>query len=424
MALAVKNQEASPAGLADRLHVGILLGTLYVLGALGLIFKGLPTVWWGEGFLNLARTPVTFTLMVLVGAALLAGLVYLASRLVGPTPQPGLRAGVFLGLVSVLGVLLVTRLVGMVFENLVYDHRLFPESVGAVLTAAVGVGLLAYLLRWLFFSPGYEKRLLAVEDMGWFSAQSYKKTQGVRIRRWTMLGILALVGSGIFSLLSHSTLDKLGSQDWGINIPFTGTVRIDSPGDAAKAGLLGDDSVGRSVGLRAFHDLNETLRSNFVRVDKPNDSEFVPGQVVTKTKFNEVRADLAAKNENPPTIREQVDLAKGATSYKKLTLLPDLKFTLPFLLGVLGLWFGWRLVNVPAFADFLIATEAELNKVSWTTRKRLIQDTIVVLATVLLLTVFLFGVDVLWGRILSWKPIGVLKLGTAEKVEETKGANW
>ncbi len=34
-----------------------------------------------------------------------------------------------------------------------------------------------------------------------------------------------------------------------------------------------------------------------------------------------------------------------------------------------ALWLAWRVVNVPSFADFLIATEAELNKVSWTTRR-------------------------------------------------------
>ena len=41
-----------------------------------------------------------------------------------------------------------------------------------------------------------------------------------------------------------------------------------------------------------------------------------------------------------------------------------------------------------------IATEAEINKVSWTTRKRLIQDTTVVLVTVFLFTLFLFVVDI------------------------------
>ena len=76
---------------------------------------------------------------------------------------------------------------------------------------------------------------------------------------------------------------------------------------------------------------------------------------------------------------------------------------------------AWRIVNCPAFADFLIATEAELNKVSWTTRKRLIQDTIVVLMTVFLLTVFLFVVDVAWGKVLSNWPIGVLQINHEDR---------
>ena len=35
------------------------------------------------------------------------------------------------------------------------------------------------------------------------------------------------------------------------------------------------------------------------------------------------------------------------------------------LLAVVGLWAAYRVVNLPAFADFLIAVEAEMNKVSW-----------------------------------------------------------
>src|SRR5262249_28666415 len=95
-----------------------------------------------------------------------------------------------------------------------------------------------------------------------------------------------------------------------------------------------------------------------------------------------------------------------------LVLLPYKKYTLIGLLAVASLWFAWRLVNYPAFADFLIATEAEMNKVCWTTRKRLVQDTVVVLVTVLLLTLFLLVVDVLWGRILSNPLIDVLRFDT------------
>ena len=58
---------------------------------------------------------------------------------------------------------------------------------------------------------------------------------------------------------------------------------------------------------------------------------------------------------------------------------------MPLLLLALSLWLAWRMVNLPPFADFLIATEAELNKVSWTTQQRLVQDTIVVLITTFLL---------------------------------------
>src|SRR5262249_28363722 len=85
-------------------------------------------------------------------------------------------------------------------------------------------------------------------------------------------------------------------------------------------------------------------------------------------------------------------------------------FTVPLLLLAVSLWLAWRVVNMPSFADFLIATEAELNKVSWTTQKRLVQDTIVVLVTVVLLAVFLFSMDWTWKVVLSWRPIGVLHI--------------
>lgn len=73
---------------------------------------------------------------------------------------------------------------------------------------------------------------------------------------------------------------------------------------------------------------------------------------------------------------------------------------MPIIFGVLLIWLAYRIVNVPTFADFLIATEAEMNKVSWTTRKRLLQDTVVVLTTVFLFTTFLFVVDIIWIKLL------------------------
>jgi preprotein translocase SecE subunit len=102
-----------------------------------------------------------------------------------------------------------------------------------------------------------------------------------------------------------------------------------------------------------------------------------------------------------------------------LPLLPDVKFTVPLLIAAAGLWLAFRVVHLPVFADFLIATEAELNKVSWPTRRSVVQDTVVVLTTVLLLTVFLFLVDLGWGALLSWPPVGVIKQANPQ----TQGAN-
>jgi preprotein translocase SecE subunit len=109
---------------------------------------------------------------------------------------------------------------------------------------------------------------------------------------------------------------------------------------------------------------------------------------------------------------------------QQFIVLADVRFTLPLLLAAAALWLTYRIVNFPAFADFLIATEAELNKVSWTTRKRLVQDTIVVLTTVVLLTVFLLLVDSLWGWLLSREYIGVLPPAQSQQQQEQKEQPW
>lgn len=64
--------------------------------------------------------------------------------------------------------------------------------------------------------------------------------------------------------------------------------------------------------------------------------------------------------------------------------------------GAIGMWFGYRLVNWPQFADFLISVEAELNKVSWPTQKELVRASLVVIFTILFLSVILFAYDALW----------------------------
>jgi len=73
------------------------------------------------------------------------------------------------------------------------------------------------------------------------------------------------------------------------------------------------------------------------------------------------------------------------------------RFAVPGALLLAGLWASYRAVNVPSFADFLIAVEAEMNKVSWPTRPELFRASMVVLILIFFLAAVLAVFDLLWG---------------------------
>jgi len=82
---------------------------------------------------------------------------------------------------------------------------------------------------------------------------------------------------------------------------------------------------------------------------------------------------------------------------------------LPTVFAAIFSWVVFRIIEFPPFAEFLIATEAEMNKVSWTSKDDLIRATTVVLSTVVLMAAFLYVVDTLWTFML--RVIGVLQFG-------------
>jgi preprotein translocase SecE subunit len=464
MAVAVKNTtEAGPSSLFDRVAVTSLVGVAYVVASLAIVFTLLPFLW--ENVLGLSAT--TFaggTFLGVVMLAVLVLLVVLGTRLLGPRPAEGIRAGIFVGLVGLLLVLLVTRALSIRFEEYVYAYHWFGDSAalgGGILVGVVGLVLLGFFLRW-FLRPRFEKTLVRFEQQGWFTATSYKPMQGQKVRRGTIVGILGLVGCGIYVMLTHGTLTR-GARDWDLNVPFTGKVAITDKNEEGDAGKLLDDKFGPD---RPYYS---------IRIVKAGASNFTPGAVVPRSDFeaelrklkeenkavpegnplplmvdrfvlrdindqlyykDHVKVEYVGDSENPeikkgaildrkvfeaeveklkeadktPPEASNPQQADGTVLYRTLRLLPSVQFTVPLLLLAVSLWLAWRVVNYPTFADFLIATEAELNKVSWTTRPRLIQDTIVVLVTVVLMAVFLFSMDVIWKTVLSWKPVGVLKI--------------
>jgi preprotein translocase subunit SecE len=74
-------------------------------------------------------------------------------------------------------------------------------------------------------------------------------------------------------------------------------------------------------------------------------------------------------------------------------------------LGVLclGLWSSFRMVQTPSFADFLIAVEGEMNKVSWPSRGELFRASIVVMFVIFFMAAILF----LYDYILTWVMRGI-----------------
>ena len=96
-----------------------------------------------------------------------------------------------------------------------------------------------------------------------------------------------------------------------------------------------------------------------------------------------------------------VTFALGAWRMFSLMGDPVFKYVLPSILLVAGLWIGYRAVNLPTFADFLIAVEAEMNKVSWPSQQELIRASVVVVVLIFGLTVVLYLYDVTWFWLLS-----------------------
>lgn len=440
MTVAVRNvPEAGSRGPLEQLSVASLVGVVYIVAALAVVLQLVPALWWDWLGLSRQSFPAWAGLIVAMIAAA-AFLAYVGTSLAGPHPPKGMRAGIAVGLVGVAFAGLLTRWASLWFEHWSFDTGSLSRTAAAVLTVVVVVVLLAALGQF-YFRPGFQDFLRRFEDQGWFSATSYKPNQGFKVRRGTILGLLILAGSGIWA---YERSLRTGAESWTVNIPFTGKVALAEQGDLYRASGVeapvptqsGDEQI---VDRYALRDANEQLKLKYRVVTAAKETDpFKPGDLVPRAEFDAIRQERADKVERleaeAKELEEQGNVlearrredeaqtlkplpeasppapAEGSVQFASLTVVPAAKLTMPIVLGALALWLAWRIVNLPAFADFLIATEAELNKVSWTTRRRLVQDTIVVLVTVLLFTLYLLLADVFWSQAL--RLVGVLRKPT------------
>ena len=83
------------------------------------------------------------------------------------------------------------------------------------------------------------------------------------------------------------------------------------------------------------------------------------------------------------------------------------RFVVPAVLLAVGLWVAYRAVNVPWFADFLIAVEAEMAKVSCPTGDEVFRSSVVIIFLIFALAAILAGYDLFWWFVLR----NVLRIG-------------
>jgi len=314
------------SGSAPSLLIGSILGSVIILAgfvAAGYAADAVPAT---TPYLEVARTAVY---LLVVG-----GTIALGGFLAGRNPARGVSGGIIL----TVSVVIAAAFVAAAFAANFKDGVVGPVLTGITLAAA-GFGIFRVLtsqqgIGWC----------QAIDDQGWASFHSHKRTQGLLVRRFTTAGILVLGITGAVALYNAD--------------PF-------------------------KPSLKATQDARNTTTA-------PAEQQTPADQVVD------------------PPLNYQVPFTD-----KAVPLVPVARLALPALICLFTVWVAWRAVNVPTFGDFLIATEAEMNKVSWTSRKRLIQDTIVVLVCLALLTLFLFAIDMFWSWLLSLEFIGVLPKGKA-----------
>lgn len=103
----------------------------------------------------------------------------------------------------------------------------------------------------------------------------------------------------------------------------------------------------------------------------------------------------------------------AAYQFHRIRVLSELfdgaRFMFLVLFGVIGVWLAYRIVNYSRFADFLIAVEAEMNKVTWPTKDELWKASLVVIFVIFAMAGFLYLFDIIWTFV--FQRIGIRYIG-------------
>jgi len=314
------------------------------------------------------------------------------------------------------------------------DFR-FPMLAGLVALPFLAVGVAVY--KFLADPPFMQE----LDRQGWFGTGAYKPQQGHRMRRATLAGLWLFIGSGVYTAWQAGVLAPAN-----LTMPFTGYYAVSDPHDAEfitveSAGIApmtkGDHvsrlEYSRIVGLMSSGSSGQLVKIRGDRQEIPVDGKpmvFEPGRLAsheTVRKINRlisnpdekayfgIYREIQFKDAVPPAVRPD---GRG-----QVMLLPS-RGTQALVFTALLVWLAVRLVQVPAFADFLISTDAEMNKVSWASRTKLWQDTVVVIVGMLLMAALMMGLDQMWRGVLTATSVLQFNSGGDERNRSVEQRTW
>jgi preprotein translocase SecE subunit len=229
----------------------------------------------------------------------------------------------------------------------------------------------------------------------------YKRSQGRITRQVTFAGLAVVIVLGLL---------RLSQMLYGLDPTIAASKatvectapegRIEIKGDITVAGYLMTGTERKLEG-KATIAVNEgdSLQKiaeaiNAQRAKTAVAANYLDGKLVIASTLE--GSDRFVQLDTPKDMFEIKGLGPEGFARGQDTLNLGLRYLIPGVLLAVFIWISYRLVNFPSFADFLIAVEAEVNKVSWPTRAELVRASMMVLLLIFTLAIILAAYDFAW----------------------------
>jgi preprotein translocase SecE subunit len=228
----------------------------------------------------------------------------------------------------------------------------------------------------------------------------YKRSQGRITRQVTFAALAVAIALGLMRLSAILiNVDPVVSAKPAIAVCTAKDGRVEADATLKVSG--GSDKTA-TVAIRAGENLTKVAEDVNARTSTTGVIAAIreeEGKTKLVLSSTAVGNDGFLQLESPKNVLQIEGLDADGIARGRNALNLGLRFLIPGVLLFGGLWMSYRVVNVPSFADFLVAVEAEMNKVSWPTRSELFRASMVVLILIISLAIILFAFD------LSWKLI-------------------